>query len=348
MSRAQLTSTVEQNTGGAVAPVVAGKNKIANGDFSIFQRGTTISVGVAAKTYTADRWWLYTNELASVSQQSSGLTGFRYCARVQRTSGQGAGGIYFSQPVETANSVALASQTVTFSFYARAGSGMSASNLLNYSLSTGTGTDESGLGGYTGNATPINSSVTLLATGSGGISGTGWQRITASATLASTATEFGITFGYNATGTAGANDYFEVTGVQVEVGAVATPFTLATATLQGELSLCQRYLPVIAKGADGIWLGASTSTTVTRFTLPFTVTPRVAPTGIVVAGSFALYNSAFSVSGGPTITYAAGSTSSILIDSTTTAGAPTLVSGTSAWLYGVNSAALIYATGCEL
>jgi len=263
MSRAQLTSTVEQNTGGAVAPVVAGKNKIANGDFSIFQRGTTISVGVAAKTYTADRWWLYTNELASVSQQSSGLTGFRYCARVQRTSGQGAGGIYFSQPVETANSVALASQTVTFSFYARAGSGMSASNLLNYSLSTGTGTDESGLGGYTGNATPINSSVTLLATGSGGISGTGWQRITASATLASTATEFGITFGYNATGTAGANDYFEVTGVQVEVGAVATPFTLATATLQGELSLCQRYYQRISQSSqNNILQGWANGTTI--------------------------------------------------------------------------------------
>ena len=50
MSRAQLTSTVEQNTGGAVSPYVAGKNKIINGDFGIWQRGTSFS-NPANETY---------------------------------------------------------------------------------------------------------------------------------------------------------------------------------------------------------------------------------------------------------------------------------------------------------
>ena len=278
MSRAQLTSTVEQNTGGAVAPFVAGKNKIINGDFGVFQRGATISVGVATKTYTADRWWLYANQLATVSQQSSGLTGFRYCARVQRTSGQGAGGIYLAQPVETANSVALAGQTVTLSFYARAGAGMTASNVFNYSLSTGTGTDESSLGGYTGNATPINTSVTLLTTGSGGISGTGWQRIVTSGTFASTTTEFAVTFGYNATGTAGANDYVEVTGVQVEIGSVATPFTTATGTLSGELQACQRYYQRwTATAANAPIVNGCYYSSVFHASYPFKVTMRTTP-----------------------------------------------------------------------
>jgi hypothetical protein len=55
MSRAQLTSTVEQNSAGAAAPFSAGKNKVINGDFGVWQRGTSFALA-STSAYTCDRY----------------------------------------------------------------------------------------------------------------------------------------------------------------------------------------------------------------------------------------------------------------------------------------------------
>ena len=76
-----------QLSGVSVNENIAGKNGFINGSFDFWQRGTNISVGY---TYTADRWFAYrsgANPGATVSQQTTGLTGFQYCARMQRNSG---------------------------------------------------------------------------------------------------------------------------------------------------------------------------------------------------------------------------------------------------------------------
>jgi hypothetical protein len=239
MSRAQLTSTVEQNTGGAVAPYVAGKNAIINGGFDIWQRGTSAAgtVATAGTGYLADRWQNYRSVAGSTfSRQSSGLTGFQYNMRVQRDSGNtNTANPYLGTSVEILQAQPFVGQTITLSFYARAGSNYSsASNGLNASVVSGTNaSDACGfINGYTAQSTVITQNATLT---------TSWQRFSYTGTIGSTSTQFYLAFTYTPVGTAGVNDYFEVTGVQVEIGNVATPFSKAGGTIQCELAACQRY-----------------------------------------------------------------------------------------------------------
>jgi len=293
MSRAQLTSTVEQNTGGAVTPFVAGKNACINGGFDIWQRGTSFSYSSGnTTTYTADRWQTYSNTVAtSITRQSSGLTGFRYNARIQRpASSTATSGIYFSQSIETADSLRFAGQVVTLSFYARAGANFSAtSNLLNVYLLQGTGTDENALiAGFTGQTNILTSSASLT---------TSWQRFTFTGTVASTTTEISPYLFYTPTGTAGAADYFDITGIQLEIGSVATPFSRAGGTLQGELALCQRYFyRFTGSNSSDYYASAFCDTSSSVFgVMRLPVTMRTAPSGTTSAASnFGIYGAGIS------------------------------------------------------
>ena len=219
--------------------VPVNSNPVLNSAMQVFQRGTSVAVG-ATNAYTADRWKFVAGGAINytISQQATGdttnLPFIQYAARVQRNSGQtGTVANYFIQGIETINSVPYAGKTVTFSFYARKGANFSAtSDVLTYLVAYGTGTDQDPAGAYTGQANAINTTATLTTT---------WQRFTATAAIPATATEIKTFFTYTPTGTAGTNDYYEVTGVQLEVGSVATPFKTYAGTIQGELASCQRY-----------------------------------------------------------------------------------------------------------
>jgi hypothetical protein len=214
----------------------AAKNCIINGGFDIAQRGTSGTFTTTAKSFSLDRWYMaaVTGTSMTYSQQASTVTGTRYAGRFGRTSGNtGTSSINIAQDVETSNSIIYAGQAVTISFYARAGANFSsASNALTHFAIQGTGTDQSDYGAaFTGRTTLSTGTATLT---------TSFQRFTYTATVASTTTELNFFIGYTPTGTAGANDWFEITGVQIELGS-ATTFSRAGGTIQGELAACQRY-----------------------------------------------------------------------------------------------------------
>jgi hypothetical protein len=230
------TSTGLRYTAGTVQA-----NPVLNSAMQVWQRGTSSAIG-ASGSYIPDRWICARNAGAAggtVSRQltndTTNLPNIQYCARVQRDSGNtSTSAISISQVFESVNSIPYAGKTVTISFYGRAGANYSsASSALPFRLRTGTGTDQNPITvGYTGGANPVTSTATLTTT---------WQRFSATGTLAATATEMSFIFEETPVGTAGADDYYEVTGMQIDIGSVALPFRTYAATLQGELAACQRY-----------------------------------------------------------------------------------------------------------
>lgn len=255
-----------------------GRNALVNGSMAVWQRSTS-AITITTSSYTADRWAAYRAVAgSSVSRQTTSdttnLPTIKYCARVGRDSGNTAtNAIYFGQPLETIDSLQFAGKTVTFSFWARAGANYSsASNALKVEIVTGTGTDQNVIhGSYTGSSTIVSSTKTLTTT---------WQKFSVSAAVASTATEIAAQVWYTPVGTAGAADYFEITGVQLEEGPVATPFEFED--YGTTLRKCQRYYQVFINGNTqmvgiGFQWNASASNANAYF-IPMRTTPTLSAT----------------------------------------------------------------------
>jgi hypothetical protein len=217
----------------ATTAATSNRNAIINGAMNVWQRGTSFT---SFNAYAADRWYITGSSNFTFSRQVPGSTlpQFAYCSRMQRNSGStDVTATQLGYTLETADSLRFAGKTITVSFWARAGANYSGtSNALYYVLATGTGTDQRLLGsGFTGTAYSVVSLVTLT---------TSWQRFSYTTTVPSTATEISHYFQANLNaGTAGANDYWDVTGVQLEEGAVATPFEFED--FGTTLAKCQRY-----------------------------------------------------------------------------------------------------------
>lgn len=258
--------------------VELGKNKIINGAMMELQRTGGCTLSTSAQ-FPLDRFFARRSAgstgATSVMVSSISLDGFASALRTQRTSANTATDtLYVGQTIETVNSIPLQGDTVTFSFWARKGANYSAtSDALQVRVYTGTGTDQTGLGSaYTGTTTPISSTATLT---------TSWQRFTFTGTIATTAKQIQVAVQYVPVGTAGANDYFDITGVQLETGSVATPFALAGGSIAQEIQLCRRYYERWTSSSTymRMGIGHASTTSQAKVTVYYKVPKRIAATG---------------------------------------------------------------------
>jgi hypothetical protein len=257
-------------------------NAIINGGMDIFQRSSTPTTGLAVTStstsfYGLDRWQVFSASTGrTVSRQVTGdttnLPNIQYCQRVARDSANtNTAAILPAYSMESADAIRFAGQLVTISFYARKGANYSAtSSALVATLRTGTGTDQNLNAGYTGSTDVATVTATLTTT---------WQRFYGNGTFAGTVTEAGVQFNFTPTGTAGAADYVEITGVQVEYGAIPTSFKRASAgTIQAELAACQRYYYRLSPTSSGNPVtggGGCITTTIGQVSHVLPVTMRV-------------------------------------------------------------------------
>ena len=160
-------------------------------------------------------------------------------------------------------------------------------------INHGTGVDQGTLnvinGAWTGQGGATIGTATLT---------TSWQKFNYSYTVPSNATELALQLLYFAIGTAGSNDYFDVTGVQLEIGSTTTLFE--NRLIGTELALCQRYYINIVEPTNTTDFNIPVvreSATVAIATIFLPVTMRTRPTTVGPnVGRVVMRDTAFNVS----------------------------------------------------
>jgi hypothetical protein len=329
------------------------RNIIDGGDFTTnpWQRGTSFTGITNTITYTADRCFAIGGGSSSISVSQVGVTaipGFSQALQFGRAAGNTSTAVItLGQVVETLDSIRLQGQTVTLSFWALAGPNWSPSGgALNVTLASGAGTNQSGASlaaaawtGYTPlsltpqqNLSPVTSPGAAVVTPAANIAQqitANWQRYSFTAVVPSGCTQLGALFNATPVGTAGAADFVQLMGIQLEIGSQATPFEHRD--MEVELAIAQRYFFNIPEPASGVIVGAGMVAGANSeiIFIPLPVQMRAAPTVSVSAGSFR-----FNLAGTATAVgaFAAGSTHTPNYISVTgtaagTAGQGTLLQG---------------------
>jgi hypothetical protein len=318
------------------------RNKIINGKMDIAQRGTNFPA-IAGGTYSLDRWIQSngTTAVLTISQQADAPSSneFQNSLRITVTptadtsiaAGEQARMVQF---IEGYNARDLIGKTFTLSFWVRS----SKTGIHCVGFRNGGAVDRSYVTEYTISAANTWEYKTITVIGGLITAGTwNWTNgiglevcwTLASGTTTQTTANAWQTGSYTATAnqvncldTVG--NIFAITGVQLEVGSVATPFEHRPVNV--ELALCQRYYYRISAALSGttpFGICYGTSTQFVNVLVHFPVTMRTRPTALEHSGTASHY-SATTGNGGGTLTsvpvfYYSGTDSCVFYGISTTA-----------------------------
>ena len=255
-------------------------NLVINGNFDIWQRGTSISVSSSALAYTADRWYCVADGTTTVSRVATGqLQGSTYSLRSTRSTAT-PGSHNLNQLIETLHVRSLMGKTVTFSINLRRSAGIANPISLNIYKSA---TVDAGNAASWSTVATTNVPISVIPTGT---TSSDWYRASVTALIPNDGTANTLmlsigTFGINN------NDYFEISQAQIEIGPVPTSFHRNQENIQAELAACQRYYWRISSGSNAYtWFGSGgSSSTAVYLSFPFPVTMRTIPVLDASAGS---------------------------------------------------------------
>lgn len=227
------------------------RNRIINGDMRIDQRnsGAVQTVSAGSIVYTLDRFLVYAGG-SSITSQRVGSVG---AYSLQLTGNTGNLSIQVLQRIEANNIVDLAGQVVTYSFDVSS----TTVTVLGLFYNTPTATD---------NYTALNTTVTVAS----------------SIPVTPTKTRLSYTFTLPANASNGLQIFLQagtftsgtlsISNVQLESGAVATPFERRP--YGTELALCQRYF----QKPSAFMVGGTETTNVASFGVSLPVSMRTLPT----------------------------------------------------------------------
>ena len=309
-----------------IGAYAAGKNKITNGNMVIDQRntaGTAVTVNAASAFYSTDRWRGFgqaTDGVFTLGQDSDAPSGFSKSLKVTVTTADASIGstqqYSLQQRIEGNNVVDLelgtaTAKTFTISFWVRSSltgnmggainnSAFNRSYPFQYTIDSADTWEKKSitiLGDTTGTwlkDTGIGLILTFgLGAGSSVVS-------TADAWTGSNAV--GVTGQVQVIGTLSATWF--ITGVQLEIGSIATPFQTATGTIQGELAACQRYYYRLNLNTGKNFGSGMNNTTTGTLIINFPVPMRVTPSALEQSGTaadYTLLTSVTTVTAGTTV-----------------------------------------------
>jgi hypothetical protein len=254
---------------------VAGKNLLLNGNFDIWQRGTSFANPAG---YFADRF----TTLGSVSnitfsQQTTGApAGSRYILRATATGASAYSTV--CQMIETAQVEMLQGSTATYSVKLRVNSTFNATGLILKLQKSATA--DAGTGATWTDISTTSIALASLPTTAGTSTATYYQgTITAAIPSDGTANSLRVIVDFN--GGSASGSIVEYSQFMLELGSVPTTFMRAGGTIQGETSACQRYYYRINEtGATNRAIGNAFyySATNVSAVIPLPVTMRISPT----------------------------------------------------------------------